>query len=229
MDRQARIRSMVDEHTPFVARMLRKAGVPGADLDDEVQRTFIIAARRVDDVELGAERKFLAQVAVHLASHSRRKFARRREVMDDRPIERSDAFATPEHLTDRKQMRALLDGIVASMPEPLRTVFTLHELEEMKLTEIAAVVRVPRGTVASRLRRAREHFREHVLAIGLAWDVGSAGARRMDERASTRREYVSALQRGLLRAGKSMPGFESARAKTLAVLGLLFPPAYQEG
>jgi RNA polymerase sigma-70 factor (ECF subfamily) len=60
MDRQARIRSMVDENSQFVARMLRKAGVPRSDLDDEVQRTFIIAARRVDDVELGAERKFLA-------------------------------------------------------------------------------------------------------------------------------------------------------------------------
>lgn len=225
MDRQARIRSMVDENSHFVARMLRKAGVPRSELDDEVQRTFIVAARRVDDVELGAERKFLAQVAVHLASHSHRKFARRREVMDDRPLERVEAFATPEQLTDRKQMRALLNGIVGSMPEPLRTVFTLHELEEMKLTEIAAVVRVPRGTVASRLRRARAHFREHVLAIELAWDLGAAGAGRMAERASVRHEYVSALERGLLRAGKSLPYAGSARAKTLAVLGLPFPPA----
>ncbi len=148
--------------------------------------------------------------------------------MDDRPIERVEALGTPEQLTDRKQMRALLHGIVGSMPEPLRTVFTLHELEEMKLTEIAAVVRVPRGTVASRLRRARAHFREHVLAIELAWDFGAAGAGRMAERASVRREYVSALERGLLRAGKSLLGAGSARAKTLAVLGLPLP-ACQEG
>ena len=88
LDKQTRIRWMVDEYIDFVGRTLRKAGVPPSELDDEVQRTFITVARRIDDVDLGAERSFLYQVAVNLASHSRRKLARRREVLDDHLPER---------------------------------------------------------------------------------------------------------------------------------------------
>ncbi len=131
MDRQARIRWMVDANTHFVARMLQKAGVPQSDLDDEMQRTFLIAARRVDDVEYGAERKFLARVAFNVAAHSRRDIARRREVFNDEPPEQIEALVTPEHLANRQQMRLLLGSIAGTMHESLRVVFTLHELEEM--------------------------------------------------------------------------------------------------
>jgi RNA polymerase sigma-70 factor (ECF subfamily) len=41
----------------------------------------------------------------------------------------------------------------------LRAVFVLFELEEMPTAEIAEALELPTGTVASRLRRAREEFR----------------------------------------------------------------------
>jgi RNA polymerase sigma-70 factor (ECF subfamily) len=40
----------------------------------------------------------------------------------------------------------------------LRAVFVLFELEQTTLSEIAVLLDVPRGTVASRLRRAREYY-----------------------------------------------------------------------
>ena len=219
-DKQARIRWMVDEYLNFVARTLRKAGVPAADLDDEIQRTFITVARRIDDVDLGAERSFLFQVAVNLASHSRRKLARRREVMDDRTPERVESLATPEHLTDRKQMRELLDDILAGLDASLRTVFLLHEFEEMNLTEIAAHLRVPRGTVASRLRRARAQIRQHLRAIELAWDLGATTGKRVEMPALLRREKSSPLGRALLETGIFTPATSAMRGRTLAALGL---------
>jgi RNA polymerase sigma-70 factor (ECF subfamily) len=219
-DKQARIRWMVDEYIDFVARTLRKAGVPPADLDDEVQRTFITVARRIDDVDLGAERSFLYQVAVNLASHSRRKLARRREVMNDRTPERVEALATPEHLTGRKQMRELLDDIVSGMDASLRTVFLLHEIEEMNLTEIAAHLQVPRGTVASRLRRAREQIREHLRAIELASDLGATPANRMEAPTFLRRDHSSPFRRALLETGIFTPPSAAMHMKTLTALGL---------
>jgi len=50
---------MVNDHRDFVANTLQGGGVPQADLDDEVQRTFIVAARRLEQVQLGSERAFL--------------------------------------------------------------------------------------------------------------------------------------------------------------------------
>jgi RNA polymerase sigma-70 factor, ECF subfamily len=167
-DADSRLRGMVDEHLEFVARVLRNAGTPQADIDDEVQRTFIIAARRLDDVRVGAEKSFLFRIALNLAAHVRRTLARRREVSGDEAPERVETLATPEQLTDRKRMRELLDRVLDQMDGNLRDVFVLHEFEEMNMSEIAAVLGIPRGTVASRLRRARADFRERVAALEAA-------------------------------------------------------------
>jgi RNA polymerase sigma-70 factor (ECF subfamily) len=50
------------------------------------------------------------------------------------------------------------------MPLDLRVVFVLYEIEELKMAEIATVVGIPQGTVASRLRRGRAHFAAQVAA-----------------------------------------------------------------
>src|SRR5262245_21755772 len=134
MDRHTRMRALVDEHFTFVGRTLRKAGVPLSELDDEVRRTFITVARRIDDVRPGAERSFLFQVAMNMAAHARRDIARRREVLPgDMPSERVEAIATPELLTQRKQLRKLLEGIVANMDEALREVFVLNAFDGLDL------------------------------------------------------------------------------------------------
>jgi RNA polymerase sigma-70 factor (ECF subfamily) len=52
--------------------------------------------------------------------------------------------------------------VLEQLPLDLRAVFVLFELEGMTSPEIAELSGVPLGTVASRLRRAREHFRELV-------------------------------------------------------------------
>jgi RNA polymerase sigma-70 factor (ECF subfamily) len=164
--RDARLRGLVDLHIDFVARVLRNSGTPHAEIDDEVQRTFIVAARRLDDIRPGAEKSFLFRIAFNLAAHARRTAARRREVSADQAPEQVERFATPEALTDQKRMRELLDSVLEKMEEPLRAAFVLHEFEEMSTAEIADALGIPRGTVASRLRRARAEFRERVAAIG---------------------------------------------------------------
>jgi RNA polymerase sigma-70 factor (ECF subfamily) len=54
----------------------------------------------------------------------------------------------------------MLDAILSSMPVELCTVFVLFELEELTMAEIAQLLDLAPGTVASRLRRARERFHE---------------------------------------------------------------------
>jgi RNA polymerase sigma-70 factor (ECF subfamily) len=59
----------------------------------------------------------------------------------------------------------MLDGVLEQMDDDLRTVFVLYEFEDLSMAEIAEVIAIPRGTVASRLRRAREDFRERVRVL----------------------------------------------------------------
>lgn len=165
--RQLRLRRMVDDYIDLVGRVLRNAGTPVAEIEDAVQRTFIIADKRLDDVHPGAEKSFLLQIAIRVAAHARRSAARRREVPAAEPPEVTDS-ATPEQLTSQKRTRQLLDQVLDLLGPDLRTVFVLYEFEEMSMAEIAAALGIPQGTVASRLRRARVEFRERVAALELS-------------------------------------------------------------
>lgn len=62
----------------------------------------------------------------------------------------------PDDCLISAQDNALLLQAIAGLPEPLREVIVLREMEEMSYAEIAAATGSPAGTVMSRLSRARE-------------------------------------------------------------------------
>jgi RNA polymerase sigma-70 factor (ECF subfamily) len=164
-DRDARLRHLVDSYVSLVARVLRNAGTAEADIDDDVQRVFITLSNRLDDVRAGAEKSFLVQTALNMAAHARRTAIRRRELLTDRPPELVDSSSAPDEVAHRRQVRRTLDRVLAAMDDDLRAVFVLYEFEEMTTAEIAVILEIPSGTVASRLRRARADFRERVAMI----------------------------------------------------------------
>jgi RNA polymerase sigma-70 factor (ECF subfamily) len=164
--REARLRAMIDKHADFVTRVLRDARTPSADIDDQVQLTFIAAARRLDDVRAGCEKSFLFRIAMNLASHALRTLRRRREVLDIDDLERIEPSASPEQLTHAKRMRKSVDEILDQMEARARDVFVLHAFEELNTSEIATILGIPPGTVASRLRRARAELRSRASELG---------------------------------------------------------------
>jgi RNA polymerase sigma-70 factor (ECF subfamily) len=100
-----------------------------------------------------------------MAAHARRTAARRREILTDQPPEMVDPVANPEEMANRRQVRRSLDHILGQMETDLRVVFSLYEFEQMTTEEISTVLDIPRGTVASRLRRARSDFRDRVSRL----------------------------------------------------------------
>jgi RNA polymerase sigma-70 factor (ECF subfamily) len=160
-----RLRELFDRNLDFVWRSLRRLGVPELVVDDATHEVFLVAARRLADIELGRERSFLFATALRVASDVRRTVARRGEhVVDDLELV-ADEAPNPAELADRQRARAVLDRVLDAMELDLRAVFVLYELEEMTMAEIAATLDVPPGTVASRLRRAREAFQAAVSRL----------------------------------------------------------------
>jgi RNA polymerase sigma-70 factor, ECF subfamily len=157
-----RTAELVREHYAFVWRLLRRLGIGEGDADDAAQRVFLSAAGRLGSVECGRERAFLYGVALNVGARMRRSLGRRRE----QPFESADEHETHElngeQLMERRQARALLDRLLDEMPEDLRVVFVLFELEELSTREIAELCEIPVGTAASRLRRARDDFEQRV-------------------------------------------------------------------
>jgi RNA polymerase sigma-70 factor (ECF subfamily) len=171
----ARLRLLLDEHLDFIWRSLRRLGVPMTDVDDCAQQVCWVAARRLAEIQRGSERAFLFSTALRVASEERRSRSRRREVLEDAG-EPFDPGPNPEQIAERRRERALLDEVLDAMPMDLRAVFVLFELEEMPTAEIAASLELPAGTVASRLRRAREEFRR-IAARVQARDAFPGGER----------------------------------------------------
>lgn len=177
---------------------------------------FIVVTRRIEQVQPGAERSFSLEVARNIAAHWHRSSSRRRELPLDPQVDLRTAPGTPEDATLRRQARAVLGDILASIPEPLRAVFIHFEFDQMDMHEIGRHLGIPRGTVASRLRRARDHMKKNVAAIDLAWELGVDSAVRIDEPVPLRRKKLSALARALLESGASKSPSPATLAKTLA-------------
>jgi RNA polymerase sigma-70 factor (ECF subfamily) len=152
--------ALVSAHLAFVWRSLRRFGVPRADVDDAAQQVFLIAREKLASIKAGSERAFLTAVSLRVASHARRAI-QRRDAAHQRFLEYQSAATAPEGMAQRViEARELLDRVLDRMPADLRSVFVLFELEELTIDEVAELLGLPRGTVATRLRRARMVFND---------------------------------------------------------------------
>ncbi len=158
-------RMLVVQHFDFVWRLLRRLGVEEADIDDAAQQVFLIAARRIGTIAEGRERTFLYGTALRIAATLRRSLKRRRKWVETGPADAEAPQGTPHDELERRQALALLDEVLNSLADDLRVVFVLCELEELPAPEVASLVGVPAGTVASRLRRARKEFKARLLRL----------------------------------------------------------------
>lgn len=150
-----RLAAMFEAHYDLVWRVLRRVGLPDATAEDGAQQVFLIASRRMADIEPGKERAFLCATAVKVAGPLRSR-PRREAPVEELPEQVDDS--TPADLVQRKQQRDLLDRLLAQLDEDLRTVLVLTEIEGLSKREVAEALGIPEGTAASRLRRAREEL-----------------------------------------------------------------------
>ncbi len=159
-----RVRALVRAHFGFVWRSALRLGLPEDAADDAAQQVFIVLARRIDDVEEGAEKSFLYRTTTHVVAELRRSHARRvarvRGGDDEELAAATDPDPGPDEALERKRARALLDTVLDQLDDDVRQVFVLFELEHLAVPEIARLLDIPEGTASSRLRRGREQFQK---------------------------------------------------------------------
>lgn len=118
------------------------------DCADAVQEAILIAYRKLHT--LRDERFFrtwLCRILINVCYKMARE--RKRVVsLEDYMAERAGEPGRPD----------LYEAIMA-LPEDMRLVVVLHYVEGFKTAEVAAVLKIPEGTVKSRLSRARRELR----------------------------------------------------------------------
>jgi RNA polymerase sigma-70 factor (ECF subfamily) len=156
----ARLERMFAAHHATVWRVLRRRGLSPDAAADATQETFLIAAERLNDIQPNSERAFLIGTALRVARTLSRKTVRWEldHQMDKRGSGVRDAGDTRADIE-------LCDLALAGINAELAEVFVLYEIEGLSSPEIAALLEIPLGSVASRLRRAREQFRAVVARI----------------------------------------------------------------
>ena len=164
-ERERELRALVSGHFDFIWRLLRRMGFSPEDADDAAQQVFMAATQKSERIERGSERTYLYGIALRVAANLRRKLARRRDEVDPQAQELVDAGAHPEHAANLGEACSLLDELLATLPEELRRVLVLAQIEQFEVREIAQAEGIPVGTAASRLRRARALFREQLELV----------------------------------------------------------------
>ena len=146
------------EHVGFVWRTLRSFGVREPQLEDAVQDVFVVVHRRLSEWEgRAAITTWLFAIARRVACAARRKLTTRTtEPLDDEPAGTEDTFAA----MSRAQAAATVMAILDTLDEDKRVVFTLVELEQLSVPEVAQMLDCNLNTTYSRLRLARAAFEQ---------------------------------------------------------------------
>jgi RNA polymerase sigma-70 factor (ECF subfamily) len=126
-----------------------------ADAEDVVQETFAGAFKALSKFEERASVKtWLSRILMNQAA----MFRRDRRGNDDRASGR--ALDAVEAKAPGVDARLDLQSMLAGLSDEHREVLVLRELQQLTYEEIANVLGVPRGTVESRLHRARAELRK---------------------------------------------------------------------
>ena len=140
------------------------------EADELYQDTLLTAVERLESIDSENNPKsYLLSVAIRHWQNRKRKFAWRRRIADIRPMaeeQNGDQAATEETSTEEKVLGREKDAAVRlavnRLPERLRIVTLLYYMEELSTGQIAAALKIPKGTVSSRLHQARDLLRQEL-------------------------------------------------------------------
>jgi len=160
---------VVRQHGDYVWRVVRYLGVPEDDIPDVCQEVFLVVLRRIDSVQNERQIKsWLYGICLRVVSNHRRSLRRRREVLADVPPERT-ASPTQHRHVERTETRAILLRLLDRLEESKRSVFVMHEIEQLPMPAIADLLGIPVGTGYSRLRAARQEMKRSLAALRMDW------------------------------------------------------------
>jgi RNA polymerase sigma factor (sigma-70 family) len=162
--------ALVGRHGPMVFRVCYQVLGDSHDAEDAFQATFLVLARKARSVRnYDSVASWLYGVADRVARRARAEAARRR--VHEQPCSELTALESVGEQTGSETWPELHEE-VASLPEKLRVPIVLCYLEGLTAEAAAQRLGCPRGTVLSRLSRARERLRERLARRGVVLSTG---------------------------------------------------------
>ena len=160
--------ALVVRYRRRVYNLVRALTGGDSEAEDLVQDVFIRAYRAIGGFRGdSAFRSWLYRIAINVVhTHVDRRRVRDAVLVapsrDDEPM---DDVANGDDLEQTLLRRQVIDRALGALPEELRVLVVLRDVQGLKYDEIAEIVKTPRGTVESRLFRARQRLRPMLEAL----------------------------------------------------------------
>lgn len=148
-DREA-ARALIQRHYASVLRFLTTICRNTDDAEELAQDTFVRALNHIGKFRGASSlRTWIHRIAYYEFAHRRRQriHASLNHELSSHPFEAASALALD------------LERALLALPDQARAAFVLCEIQELTIKEAATVLRVPEGTVKSRVHTARRQLR----------------------------------------------------------------------
>lgn len=137
------------------------------EADELYQDTFLKAMELIHKINMQENPKsYLLSIALRLCRNHRRKYVRRKQIAEieslteeKQDVEQEGEISLEDEVLARERA-AEVRRAVQQLDEKYRLPVYLYYMEELPLQDIAKVLKIPKGTVKSRLYQARELLRK---------------------------------------------------------------------
>lgn len=144
------------------------------------QDTFMKAMELAAKVDMNNNpRSYLLSIAIRLWKNKKRKVAWRRRIAGEDSLDdengileeasnrsQEDSSLSPEDAFLHQEQQDMLRKCIAQLPDKYRMLLYLYYTAEMSVGEISQCIKIPQGTVKSRLYQAREMLRKKLEVAG---------------------------------------------------------------
>ncbi len=151
----------------FIYRILRDP----AFSEDLLQETFLRLYLNKDSYrEIARFSTWIYTIASNLAKTELRRQKVRRWMslsgnVDNRPIEIPDDSSNPLDNLQRNSILCRVEAEIQKLPSAFREVIVLRDIQELSYDEISSILKIPLGTVKSRVNRGRIRLQKKLVDL----------------------------------------------------------------
>lgn len=158
---------LMRRHNEQIYRAARSIVRDEDEAEDVMQQAYVNAYAHLRQFDGRAKfSTWLTKIAVHDALARARKHGRYDQVDFDGEerlaVGQQPPFRNPEHDTFAGELRALLEASIDALPDGLREVFMLREVDGLSTAETADCLGVSEDVVKTRLSRGRAFLRRRL-------------------------------------------------------------------
>ncbi|HSK44406.1 MAG TPA: RNA polymerase sigma factor [Candidatus Binatia bacterium] len=165
------VETLVADHSRMVFRIAYSILRNHHDAEDAAQECFLRVWKHKDHLhQVSNAKTWLARIAWTTALDKRRSGHKMLSLDGGKPGSElleslSDGTTAADEQLAKRQKQQLLQRLIAGLPEDLGQTLELCTVQELNSAEIAEVMKIPEGSVRTRLFRARKQLKEKLAVL----------------------------------------------------------------